>query len=89
MRRKIQLTPQALFDWACAHSRTQEALGRGSQYPTFADAAKHFGVRLDAVEDACNDWSGPGYMAAGVAVRTGAGNSARTGRSQWVVEAYL
>lgn len=89
MRNKPTLTPQALFDWARAHCLSEEALGHGSQYPSFSSAARHFGTTLDEVESACGDWGGPGYMGAGVASGTASGHSRRAPRGQWLVEAYL
>lgn len=89
MRHKPTFTPQALFEWARAHCKHQEAMGNGSVYPSFSAAAKHFGVTLDELESACGDWGGPGYMGAGVACGTASGHTRRAPRGRWVVEAYL
>ena len=88
MRRKPVFTPEALFEWACDYCHRHEVAGHGSTYPTFSEAAKHFGVTLDELEGACGMWGGPGYMAPGVAVGLPGGHGRTARRSQWVVEAY-
>lgn len=82
------MTPEQLFDYANKYARRAESVGKGSQYPTFRQAAKRFKVTLSEVEDACEDYSGDGYMKAAVCIRAGNGIYSFKSKGDWLVEAY-
>ena len=82
------LTPQSLFDWATAFAKKHEDAGRGTKYPTFRQAAKRFGVKICDIEDACADWTGPGYMSAAVGFRAYNGIGLYEHIGDYEVEAY-
>lgn len=82
------LTPQALFDFADQFARRKESTGKGTNYPTFRQAAKRFGVTLDEVEQACLDWQGDGYMQPAVGMGGQHGCFKFENKGDWLVEAY-
>lgn len=77
------MLPKELFDYARNYQKKHTA-----QYPTFRQAAKHFGVTLDAVEQACEDWLGPEYMQPVVAFIRGKGVESIGQKADWLIEAY-
>lgn len=87
------LEPEELFAYANRYARRAEAADRGTQYPTFRQAAKRFGVSLDAIEQACENYQGGGYMkpATGLGVGNNVGmrgTATFATRGEWLVEAY-
>lgn len=82
------MSPDDLFNYAERFARRSEAEGKGTQYPTFRQAAKRFKVSLSAVEDACNDWDGEGYMKPATVFRSGSGIGSFDNKGDWLVEAY-
>ena len=87
-RTQRTLNPQALFDYAVAFCAASEKADRGSCYPEFREAARHFRVNLAAIQQACEDWQGEGYMAAGVGLRNGSGHYHYERKGDYRVEAY-
>lgn len=87
------LDPEKLFQYADRYARRSEAAGKGTKYPTFRMAAKRFGVALDEIEQACDDYQGDGYMQPATGLSVG-GNVGMRGaasfatRGEWLVEAY-
>ena len=86
--RKSKLTPEALFGYACKSAKASEDADRGTQYPTFRQAARHFRVRLSEIEDACQDYQGDGYMKPATGFRTFSGHGSFEHQGDWLVEAY-
>lgn len=84
-----RITPEKLFAYATKFCKRAENAGRGSQFPTFRQAAKHFRVSVKQVNDACQDWTGSGYMSAVVGFRTGSGISTIESQKDYQVEAYV
>lgn len=88
-----QVDPNALFDYAVAFCKESESKDRGSDYPTFREAAKKFKVRIsdiqDVVETFHNDNQDERYMDAMVGVRCGAGIAAFNRVGDYKVEAYI
>ena len=87
--RKNYVSPDALFAYANRYARRAETAGRGTEYPTFRRAAKRFGVPLDAIEQACEEYDGTGYMRPAVAMgQPGHGYFLLETRGAYLVEAY-
>lgn len=82
------LTADYLFAYANQIARNAEAENKGTVYPTIREAARHFRVRQQDIEDACNDYTGPGYLGLIVGIRTGAGIGSYDRRGDCQVEAY-
>lgn len=82
------MTPEELFIYADRFARRAEKAGKGTQYPTFRQAAKRFRVKISDIEDACNDWCGEEYMRAIVAFRVGGGVGCIESKGDYQVEAY-
>lgn len=82
------MTPEQLFNYADAFARRSESSGKGTVYPTFRMAAKSFKVTLNAIEEACQDWCGDGYMQAATGFRAGNGIGSFEAKGDWLVEAY-
>lgn len=93
-QRKRELTPDTLFDWAVTVSR-KKADGQHVAFvhPTYREAARHFGVSLDAIAEAIEDWGGEregrGYMATAVGFQSGNGSAAFERRGQYLIEAFI
>jgi hypothetical protein len=87
-RKKSELTPQALFDYARQFADKAEKTGRGTEFPTFAQAAKRFRVRIAAIEDAAEDWQGDGEMYVIVGIRCGSGVGEFKKKGEYLIEAY-
>jgi len=85
---KTKLTPQALFEYANSFTYASEKADRGTLFPTFRQAAKHFRVRLTDIEDAIEDYNGEGYMGAAVGFRCGNGVGYYEKKGDYLVEAY-
>ena len=83
--KRPKLTPTTLFEFARDFSRPH---GSNWDCPTLKEAAKHFGVAMIRIEEACLDYQGDGYL--GIAVGIGGnGGAGRIGqRSRHLVEAY-
>jgi len=88
-----QVDPNALFDYATAFCKESEAKDRGSDYPTFREAAKKFKVRISDIQDALenfrNDNQDERYMDAMVGMRCGAGIVSFERMGDYKVEAYV
>lgn len=82
------MTPEQLFNYVSSYASKKEASGEGTQYPTFAQIRNRFSCTNDDIEDACNMYSGTGYMQPGVGVCNNSGYYEEKYRSNWVVEAY-
>lgn len=86
-RRKLK--PRELFDYAINFAKASVEAGRGTRYPTFRQAADHFGVSIAQIERACENWDQlAGYMRPAVGVRVGAAIAAHASKSDWQIEAY-
>lgn len=88
---KKKLNPEALFNFASDFAKRSELAGKGSEYPTFRQCADEFGVSLQAIEDAIEDFSGiehAGYMDAVVAIQVGNGIAKIERKADYLVEAY-
>lgn len=85
---KSKLTPEALYAYAIATTDKAIAEGRGSDFPTFRMAARHFKVKLADIETAISDWQGRGYMQAAVARGGSGGYFAYERLGDHQVEAY-
>lgn len=83
-----QVSPDALFQYAIGHARRAEAAGRGTQFPTFRKAAQRFRTTLDAIEDAVQDYHGPGYMGMVVGIAGNGAYGSFNSRGDYQVEAY-
>ena len=82
------MTPDDLFDYATSFSCRSVGAGQGARYPTFSQAAKRFKVSLGAVEEACENFVGNGYMKPATGLRVGSGVKRIQSRGNWLVEAY-
>lgn len=81
--------PEQLFRYATRYAKRSENAGKGTQHPTFRQAAKRFRCRIDDIESACEDYDGGGYMKAGVAMgMLGHGYACFENKGDWLVEAY-
>lgn len=87
IRRKLK--PRELFDYAINYAKASVEAGRGTTYPTFRQAADHFGVSFAQIERACENWDQlAGYMRPAVGVRVGAAIAAHASKADWQIEAY-
>ena len=59
----MSLTSDAVFSYAYAYARRAESAGRGTQYPTVAQAARRFRVLQAEIVDAVESYDGREYMA--------------------------
>jgi hypothetical protein len=88
-----QVNADALFDYAMAFCKASEEKDRGSDYPTFREAAKKFKVRISDIEEAVetfhNDNQDERYMDAIVGVRCGAGIAPYNRVGDYKIEAYI
>lgn len=86
------MTPEALFKYADGFARRAEAKGDGTQYPTFRQVAKRFGVKYDDIEDAVADGQGRdgcgSYFGVAIGVQIqGVGYGVHGTRGEYLVEA--
>jgi hypothetical protein len=82
------MTPLELFDYADRFARAAENADKGTQYPTVRDAAKRFRVTQGAIEEACYDYQGSGYLGLIVGFKTYAGRGEYATKGACQVEAY-
>lgn len=87
-RRKPELTPQTLFDYAVKFADEAEKMDRYPQFPTFRQAAAYFRVRIGVIEETIEEWCGDGYMKAAVGFRCGSGYGVYDHKGEYLVEAY-
>lgn len=83
------MTPDQLFNYAVGYAAKSVANGKGTQYPSFRDAARRFRVKQSDIEDACNDYSGKHYMQPAVGIRAGGSGVGDLEGGDRQVEAYL
>lgn len=82
------MSPTELFDYADKIARAAETRNQGTNYPTVRQAAKHFRVTQVAIEDACDDFQGEGYLGLIVGIQTNDGLGTYASRGDCQVEAY-
>jgi hypothetical protein len=84
-QRKPKMTPEAVFEFARDFTRPH---GSNFNYPTLKETAKHFGVPMVRIEEACGAYAGSGYL--GLAVGFGGNGAAYSFKSkkEYLVEAY-
>jgi hypothetical protein len=86
-RRKID----ALFRYAQNFAHKNEQAGKGTQWPTYRQAAKRMRCTYDELEQLIDDYDGCGYMGTGVGFQvggTGGGVYYIKHRGDYVIEAY-
>lgn len=82
------MTPDDLFKYAASYAGESEAAGRGTQYPTVREAARHFRVTQVEISDQCDDWQGDGYMKLATGIRVGSSVGSFENLGDCLVEAY-
>ena len=83
------MTPEELYGYASRFELRAIKAGRGSEWPTFRQVAKRFGVTYDDIEEAASGDVGGRYL--GIAVAVGiseVGYREFDCRGDWLVEAY-
>lgn len=83
------MSSEKLFVYATNFAKRSESTGRGTQYPTFKQAARRMKCTYDELQDLIDDYQGEGYMGAVVGFRTGGGVATIKSRGDYQVEAYL
>lgn len=81
-----------LFKYAENFAAKAEKAGRGTQWPTFRQAAKRMKCTYDELEQLVSDYDGDGYMGVAVGCQVGGmggGTYRYESRGQYAVEAYL
>jgi len=82
---------RALFTYCENFARKNEAAGRGTQWPTFRQAASRMKCTYDELEELVADYQGDGYMGVGVGYQVGGlggGTYRIKTRGEYVIEAY-
>lgn len=82
------MTPSELLKYADRLARAAENQQKGTVYPSVRQAAKHFRVTQGAIEDACHDYQGDGYLGLAVGIQTGSGHGTYASKGDCLVEAY-
>lgn len=80
------ISSEQLFRYALAFSKRAQARGDNRLFPSFRQAAKRFKTTLDTIEDAIQDYTGPGYMGAVVGIKTYSGYGDIKNRGDYLVE---
>ncbi len=88
MPRKMELTPEELFNWANEYARKSEAAGGGTRYPTLRMATRRYGVSQARIEELLDEGTDLGYLGLAVGVRTTSGVGTIEPRDECLVEAY-
>lgn len=81
-----------LFAYASRFAKRAEEAGRGTQWPTYRQAASALRCTYDELEQLIEDYQGDGYMGTAVGCQVGGmGGGVYTykSRGQYCVEAYL
>jgi len=81
-----------LFSYVQNFARKNEEAGRGTQYPTFRQAAKRMKCTYDELQQLIDDYQGEGYMGAATGFQVGGmggGHYHIETRGSYLVEAYL
>lgn len=83
---KIDLTPDALFDYALNYSHGKDVAESMFAYPTLKEASKFFKVSMRAIEETCYDHCSKGYLGLIVGFKNRVGYGSFN-RSERLVEA--
>ena len=86
-RGKPALTPESLFTYAKTFGDEFPSEHK-VPFPTFRQAAEHFGTTFSKIEDACADYLGDGYLRPAVGFRNHSGFGTFERKGDWLVEAY-
>lgn len=81
-----------LFKYAERFATKAEQAGRGTQWPTYRQAARAMKCTYDELEQLISDYDGEGYMGTAVGMQVGGlggGHYSFRSRGQYCIEAYM